>query len=89
MTESEPTPGRGRPSGEAEGTAGIALREIRESKGLTLEEVATMAGMSKAYLSQIELGKTSPTMRTLERLASALGADLAVVLTSRKGGEPK
>lgn len=71
----------GRPSGEAQGAAGEALREWRAARGLTLQEVADKTGISKSYLSAIELGKSSPTVRTLEEIAKALGADLNLFLT--------
>jgi transcriptional regulator with XRE-family HTH domain len=56
---------------------GDRLRLAREGRNLTLEDVATQAGISPSYLSQIELGQTAPAVPTLRRLSEALEAPLA------------
>lgn len=48
----------------------------RKHRNLTQQELATQAGISKAYLSQLESGKRRGTTEVLDRLASALGLDL-------------
>ena len=48
------------------------LIKIRKEKGLTQEKLAYESGMSKGYLSEIEAGKKSPTVRILEKLAETL-----------------
>jgi len=45
----------------------------REYRGLTQENLAAMAGISKAYLCQIETGKREGAIKTLRSLAAALG----------------
>lgn len=50
----------------------ILLREVRQSKGLTLDELAKLTRMSKGHLSRIERQETEPTISTLARLAFAL-----------------
>ncbi len=50
----------------------ILLREVRQSKDLTLDELAKMTKMSKGHLSRIERQETEPTISTLVRLALAL-----------------
>ncbi len=50
----------------------ILLREVRQSKDLTLDELAKMTKMSKGHLSRIERQETEPTISTLVRLAFAL-----------------
>ncbi len=49
------------------------LSSYRRLKGLSLEQVATRAGITKSYLSKLERGLSSPTVGTLLRLAQALG----------------
>lgn len=50
----------------------ILLREVRQSKNLTLDELSQMTKMSKGHLSRIERQETEPTISTLVRLALAL-----------------
>lgn len=49
-----------------------ALRELREQQGLSQEELADRAGLHRTYISQVERGLKSPSLRTLERIAAAL-----------------
>jgi transcriptional regulator with XRE-family HTH domain len=51
---------------------GRILRETRTAKGLTQEELAFRAGMSVPYLSDIERGKSAPSLSMLADLALAL-----------------
>lgn len=45
----------------------------REYRGLTQDVLAAQAGISKAYLSQIETGKRTGAIKTLQTLARTLG----------------
>ncbi len=56
---------------------GRKLRRLRRSKGLTLEELAERAGLTKGFLSQIERDKTSPSIAALKSILDVLGEDLA------------
>ncbi len=51
----------------------------REERGLTQQELAKLAGISKPYLSQIETGKRQGTMATRSAIARALGVPLDVL----------
>ena len=53
--------------------------ELREKHGLTQAELAVRCGIDQGDISRIERGATSPTARTLQRIAEALGADLRLV----------
>jgi ribosome-binding protein aMBF1 (putative translation factor) len=57
----------------------IQLIELREKHGLTQAQLAERCGMDQGDISRIERGSTSPTSRTLQRIADALDADLRVV----------
>jgi DNA-binding XRE family transcriptional regulator len=48
----------------------------RERRNLTQQELATRAGISKPYLSQIETGKRQGTVETLSALARSLDVPL-------------
>lgn len=51
---------------------GNRLRQLRESRAVSMRTLATMSGLSANALSMIERGKTSPSVSTLYRLADAL-----------------
>jgi DNA-binding XRE family transcriptional regulator len=54
-----------------------ALKQRRESLGLSLADVAERSGMDRAAISRLENGvQINPTVDTLYRYASALGAEL-------------
>lgn len=54
---------------------GLAIRALRRRRGLTQAELADRAGVSQAAVSRAERGEArSQTVRTLERIADALGA---------------
>jgi ribosome-binding protein aMBF1 (putative translation factor) len=59
----------------------IALQiiELREQHGLTQAELAERCGMDQGDISRIERGSTSPTARTLQRIAEALDSDVRLV----------
>ena len=57
----------------------LALIQLRERHGLTQIQLAERCGMNQADISRIERGSTSPTARTLQRIAEALGADVRLV----------
>ncbi len=52
---------------------GRRLRMSRFKRDMTLKEVAARSGMSATHISEIERGKTSPTIGALQRIATALG----------------
>jgi DNA-binding XRE family transcriptional regulator len=56
-----------------------ALKLWREHRGLTQQELANLAGISKPYLSQIETGKRQGTVETLSSLARSLDVPLDVL----------
>jgi transcriptional regulator with XRE-family HTH domain len=45
----------------------------REESGLTQQELARRAGMTQAQIATIEAGTANPTLRTMTKLAHALG----------------
>ena len=52
---------------------GENLKKIRTSKNITQTEFAEKLGVDKSFVSNIENGKTNPTLSTLTNLAQALG----------------
>src|SRR5690242_10313649 len=53
------------------------VRDLRASRGLTLEGLAERSGVSRSMISLIERGESSPTAVLLERLAAGLDVPLA------------
>ncbi len=48
------------------------LANIRKKRGLSLDNMAKLTGVSKAMLAQIENGKSNPTVTTLWKIANGL-----------------
>jgi XRE family transcriptional regulator of biofilm formation len=57
------------------------MRELRENKGLTQEELAFKARVTPGYVAQLELGlRKNPSLDVVRRLARALKVPLAELL---------
>lgn len=56
------------------------IRRKRLAAGLSQEELAYRAGLHRTYISLVERGKKSPTIDSLEQIASALGIEPAELL---------
>ncbi len=61
---------------------GATLQRLRLARGLTLEDLSRIAGVSKSMLSQIEREKANPTIAITWRLANALGVQIGELLES-------
>ncbi|MYM35164.1 helix-turn-helix domain-containing protein [Duganella sp. FT94W] len=61
---------------------GAALQRLRLARGLTLEDLSRIAGVSKSMLSQIEREKANPTIAITWRLANALGVQIGELLAT-------
>jgi transcriptional regulator with XRE-family HTH domain len=57
---------------------GEVLRDRRKAAGRTIASVAVDAGLSVPYIANLENGRGNPTVAALDRLATALGAELEV-----------
>lgn len=51
---------------------GNKLKDIRNKRNLSLDEVTKLTGVSKAMLGQIERGQSNPTVSTLWKIATGL-----------------
>ena len=63
---------------------GRRIKKIREQQHLTLKNVEAKAGISATHISEIERGKTSPTIGALIRIAGALGKDPAYFIEDQE-----
>ena len=62
---------------------GSELRRVRESKKLSLRAVASAVGVSASLLSQVETGKTQPSVSTLYALVNHLGISLDALMGTK------
>ena len=59
---------------------GEKIKEIRESKDMTQQDLAGKAGITRIIVGLIERGQTTPNMSTLQKIADALGKELKILL---------
>jgi transcriptional regulator with XRE-family HTH domain len=59
---------------------GKAIRQVREQKQLSQEQLADKAGYYRTYIGHIETATYSPSTYTLWRIAQALDVDVAEIL---------
>lgn len=55
---------------------GKRITELREMRGLTVNKLANLSGVSQSHLRDIELSKKSPTVETLSYICYALKVSL-------------
>jgi len=60
------------PAVTLEGAFGLVLRRLRESKGLSQEELADQCSIHRTYVSQLERGLKSPTLRLVWKICASL-----------------
>ncbi len=66
---------------------GRRIKSVRDTKHLTLKTIEAAAGISATHISEIERGKTSPTLGALVRISKALGKDVAYFLEDEDLGD--
>lgn len=64
----------------------MELRSIRKSQRLTLSEVSHETGLSVSFLSDLERGRTRPSLDTLEKLAAFYQVPLNSILANAEAG---
>ncbi|PKO07248.1 MAG: hypothetical protein CVU41_02905 [Chloroflexi bacterium HGW-Chloroflexi-3] len=63
---------------------GQKLKQRRDELNLSLRALAAQTGLSAVFLSQIERGKSNPSLNSLQRIAKTLGVPLHFFLTNQK-----
>lgn len=63
---------------------GDRIKKVRETNYMTLKKLEKKAGISATHISEIERGKTSPTINVLMNIADALGKDAAYFLEEKE-----
>ncbi|WP_062268648.1 helix-turn-helix domain-containing protein [Endozoicomonas arenosclerae] len=67
---------------------GQRVREIRQTRKLTLEEVSKLTGLSRSAISKIENDQISPTFAAVTKLVNGLGIDIPQLFSPAKGNMP-
>jgi ribosome-binding protein aMBF1 (putative translation factor) len=57
------------------------IRALREKKGLSQRQLAERVGTTQSAIARLEGGRISPSLPTLDRIATALGAEITVTIT--------
>ncbi|ETD33349.1 helix-turn-helix domain-containing protein [Williamsia sp. D3] len=60
---------------------GDRLKQLRNDHGYSIRALAERAEMSSSVISEVERGKTEPSISTLKRLAAALGTSITYFFT--------
>ncbi|MEI9406989.1 helix-turn-helix transcriptional regulator [Mesorhizobium argentiipisi] len=61
---------------------GANVRRVRLKRGITLESLATEAGLAYSYMGGIERGQRNPSLDVAERISKALECDPVTLFRS-------
>lgn len=56
------------------------IKELRDAKGWSQEELAERAGVRRPTITELENGRGNPTLQTIESIANALGVDASYLI---------
>lgn len=65
------------------------LKSIREKAGITQQELANKAGLSRNTIVNFEKGRRLPRVDDLKRIATALGVNPSVLMQSKDDSNPQ
>ena len=66
---------------------GENIQILRYARNISQEELAFKADINKSFLGKIERGESSPTIKTVEKIANALGIEIETLFSlSRLSG---
>ena len=68
---------------------GARIKEVRNKKGLTQEQLSEKMEINPKYLSSIERGNENPTLNTLLKLSESLEVDLSVIFSFIQIEDPR
>ena len=69
---------------ETTAALGNNVREVRQRKKWTQQELADECGVSRPRISEIESGEYNPSVETIEKIAQKLGVSMARLFQSPK-----
>jgi transcriptional regulator with XRE-family HTH domain len=59
---------------------GKILKKLRTAKGISQESFALNIGLHRTYISQLERGLKSPSLRTIDKICGELGISLVQLM---------
>ncbi|BEP42802.1 MAG TPA: helix-turn-helix transcriptional regulator [Variovorax sp.] len=59
---------------------GVTIRQLREDRGWSQEELAERSDLNRSYVGEIERGRVIPSIVTAQKLATALGINMVGLL---------
>jgi transcriptional regulator with XRE-family HTH domain len=66
---------------------GTHVRRLRTERGLSLRELARQTDFSASFMSQVENGQVSPSISSMEKIATALGVTMGEFFAAAAQGE--
>lgn len=67
---------------------GPEIRDLRKARQMTIPDLATATGYSTGFLSQVERGKSSPSVDALHKIATALGVSISWFFRNEAADDP-
>ena len=67
-------------SSELSKILGIRIRQLREERNITQQNLAEMCNIEKSNMARIEAGRTNPTLLTMHKISTALQIPLTVLV---------
>jgi len=64
---------------------GSRIRQLREQRGITRDDIEALSGLERTYIARIEQGRTVPPLEALERIAAALAVPLYWLFYAEEG----
>lgn len=62
---------------------GLTLKETRKRHGLTQAQLSDLTGISQSPLSRIERGDWNVSLEVIERIASAMGVEVEIIIREK------
>jgi transcriptional regulator with XRE-family HTH domain len=75
------------PNHEMVKNIGQRVRQLRESRGMSQSQLQARSRVSRSYLSRIECGQMTPSLRTLEKISETFGIGLNRFFIPEANGE--
>lgn len=66
---------------------GFDIRDLRKARGMTLTELSKQSRLSQGYLSQVERGMSTPSVKALHSISRALGVTISWFFQNHVSGE--
>jgi CheY-like chemotaxis protein len=88
MRKNAKVPAETKQGQEARASFAVAVRERRHRLGLSQEELAWRAGLHRTYVTDIERGARNLSLKSIERLATALQAPIAELFSPSSPAKP-